>query len=191
MPIRGHVVAIKSGHRLNLELLKKFSQHIGKTHLRGQVNWDDWKEGQVYIDKIMKILPHRYPFLLVDRVLKVEKGKRAIGIKNVTINDNFFQGHFPSRPMMPGVLIVEAMAQAAGIAALTDEKHQGKVALFMGVDKAKFRRIVVPGDQLWMEVEVIRDRTKAALVKGVAKVAGEIAAEAEMLFSFTDASFLD
>lgn len=139
----------------------------------------------------MRILPHRYPFLLVDRVIEVEPGKRGIGLKNVTINDNFFQGHFPTRPVMPGVLMVEAMAQTAGVVILTNEAHHGKVAFFLAIDKVKFRRVVVPGDQLVMEVEVIRDRPKTAQARAVAKVGDEVAAEAEMVFSFTDASYID
>ncbi len=139
----------------------------------------------------MGILPHRYPFLLVDRVIEIEKGKKAIGIKNVTINENFFQGHFPTRPVMPGVLMIEAMAQVAGIAILTNEEHHGKVAFFMAVNNVKFRKIVNPGDQLVIEIEVVRNKSRTAQARGQVKVDGEIAAEADMVFSFTDDTFLD
>ena len=108
----------------------------------------------------------------------------------MTINDNFFQGHFPTRPIMPGVLMVEAMAQVAGFVILTNKIHHDKVAFFLAADKVKFRKVVVPGDQLVMEVEIIRDRHKTAQAQGVACVNGEIVAEAEMIFSFTEASYL-
>ena len=143
------------------------------------------------IQQIMKLLPHRYPFLMVDRVIILEMGRKVVGIKNVTINDSFFQGHFPTRPVMPGVLMVEAMAQTAGVVLLTNPEHRGKLAVLLAVDKVKFRKVVVPGDQLVMEVEVVRDRSRTVLVRGVAKVEGEVAAEAEIMLSYTDASFLD
>ncbi len=192
MPIRGHVYAVKSGHTLNVALLKKIHQQKVKLEHKPYVpSYPPAGQRQFDIAQIMNILPHRYPFLLVDRVIEVERGKKAIGIKNVTINDNFFQGHFPSRPIMPGVLMIEAMAQTAGVTFLTNEQHHGKVAFFMAVDKVKFRRVVVPGDQLFLEVEVIRDRAKTAQIRAIAKVGEEIAAEAEMMFSFTEASYLD
>ena len=206
MPIRGHVFAVKSGHTLNIQLLKKIQEQRQRHQkkiaaagpgpaVRPSPGGDLWPSGgdrkEIDIDGIMRILPHRYPFLLVDRVTGIERGKRGVGVKNVTINDNFFQGHFPARPVMPGVLMVEAMAQTAGVVILTSEAHRGKVAFFLAVDKVKFRRVVVPGDQLVMEIEVIRDRPKTAQARAVAKVGEEVAAEAEMVFSFTDASYLD
>jgi UDP-3-O-[3-hydroxymyristoyl] N-acetylglucosamine deacetylase/3-hydroxyacyl-[acyl-carrier-protein] dehydratase len=192
MPIRGHIFAVKSGHTLNIQLLKKMIEQKERYEKKGIVvgyNIDGKRE--IDVQEILKILPHRYPFLLVDRVIEIEKGKRAIGIKNVTINDNFFQGHFPTRPIMPGVLMVEAMAQTAGVVVLTNEAHHGKVAFFMAVDKVKFRKTVVPGDQLIMEVVVVKDKTKTAQIHAVGKVNEEIVVEADMLFSFTDASFLN
>lgn len=191
-PIRGHVFAVKSGHTLNMTLLKKLeNQRVNyqSNSVLFDRNIGDKKEIDVH--GIMKILPHRYPFLLIDRVIEIEKGKRAVGIKNVTINDNFFQGHFPSRPVMPGVLMIEAMAQTAGVAILTNEEHHNKVAFFMSVDKVKFRKVVVPGDQLMLEVTVIRDRPKNAQIRAEAKVDGELVAEAEMMFSYTDSSYLN
>ncbi|HBT48996.1 MAG: 3-hydroxyacyl-[acyl-carrier-protein] dehydratase FabZ [Caldanaerobacter subterraneus] len=131
---------------------------------------------------IRKILPHRYPFLLVDRIIELEEGKRAVGIKNVTANEPFFQGHFPDNPIMPGVLIVEALAQVAGIAVMNVEKFKGKLGLFAGIDKCRFKKVVRPGDQLILEVSI--DSIKMGLVKakGVAKVREEIAATAELMF---------
>ena len=135
------------------------------------------------ITDIMKFLPHRYPFILVDRILELEPGKRVKALKNVTINEPFFQGHFPQRPIMPGVLIMEAMAQAGGvlvIESLPPEKH-GSLVYFMGIDKARFRQPVVPGDQLIFEIEMIKSRGKAAKLAGIATVDGKRVAEAEVL----------
>ncbi|MBL8013122.1 MAG: UDP-3-O-[3-hydroxymyristoyl] N-acetylglucosamine deacetylase [Candidatus Omnitrophica bacterium] len=191
-PIYGHVFATKSGHALNRQLLKKIAEQKRKYESQSFIYQPFIPQGKdIDVGQIMKILPHRYPFLLVDKVIEIEMGKRAIGIKNVTINDNFFQGHFPTRPIMPGVLMVEAMAQTAGVVVLTNPDHHGKVAFFMAVDNVKFRRVVVPGDQLVMEVEVIRDRSRTTQVKGTAKVDGEVAAEAEMVFSFIEADYLN
>ncbi|VAX36889.1 3-hydroxyacyl-[acyl-carrier-protein] dehydratase, FabZ form [hydrothermal vent metagenome] len=191
-PIVGHIFAIKSGHNLNTQLLKELVKQgtsSGKMSLMQKVDMDTSKA--IEVNDIVKILPHRYPFLLVDRILELEKGKRAVGIKNVTINDQFFQGHFPTRPVMPGVLMVEAMAQVAGVAILTDEAHHDKLAFFMGINKAKFRKVVVPGDQLVMEINVKKNKSRVAIVEGVARVNGVVVTEAEMSFSFTDASYLD
>jgi len=134
------------------------------------------------ITDIMKILPHRYPMLLVDRVLEIEPGKRIVGLKNVTANEQFFQGHFPGAPVMPGVLIVEAMAQCAAVLILRDiPNREEKLFLFGGVDKARFRKPVVPGDQLRFECEVIQKRSNSVKIHGTATVNGELVAEAEML----------
>jgi 3-hydroxyacyl-[acyl-carrier-protein] dehydratase len=134
------------------------------------------------IQEIMDILPHRYPMLLVDRVLELEPGKRILCIKNVTANEHFFQGHFPGAPVMPGVLIVEAMAQCGAVLVLRDIPDRlEKLFLFGGVDKARFRRPVVPGDQLRMEVDIVQRRSNSVKIHGVATVDGELAAEADML----------
>jgi beta-hydroxyacyl-ACP dehydratase FabZ len=141
------------------------------------------------IQEIMDTLPHRYPFLLVDRILEVEMGKRIVGIKNVTMNEPFFQGHFPGRPIMPGVLIIEAMAQTGGVLALKSvppEQVKNKVILFMSIDKAKFRKPVVPGDQLRFEIDVIRQRSNVMSLKAQALVDGGVAAEAEMMAMIVD-----
>ncbi len=138
------------------------------------------------INEIQNILPHRYPFLLVDRILEIEEGKRAVGIKNVSANEPFFQGHFPGYPVMPGVLIIEAMAQVGAVALLSMPEYSGKLALFAGIDKARFRRQVVPGDQIVFEVELTRLRGKIGKGKGIAKVEGQVAAEAELTFAVAD-----
>jgi len=139
------------------------------------------------ITQIMEHLPHRYPFLLVDRILETHGTERIVGLKNVTINESFFQGHFPGHPVMPGVLIVEAMAQTGGLLLLGQlAEREGKLFYFMSLDNVKFRRPVVPGDQLRMEVEMVQFRGKVAKLKGVALVDGQIAAEAEMMACVVD-----
>ncbi|ERM92639.1 3-hydroxyacyl-ACP dehydratase FabZ [Caldanaerobacter subterraneus] len=135
---------------------------------------------------IRKILPHRYPFLLVDRIIELKEGKRAVGIKNVTANEPFFQGHFPDNPIMPGVLIVEALAQVAGIAVMNVEEFKGKLGLFAGIDKCRFKKVVRPGDQLILEVSIESIRMGLVKAKGVAKVGEEIAATAELMFVMTE-----
>ncbi len=139
------------------------------------------------ITRILEILPHRYPFLLVDRITVVEPGKRASGIKNVSFNEPFFQGHFPGNPVMPGVLIVEAMAQVGAVLLLSDmPDRDGKLVYFAGIDRAKFRRPVVPGDRLRFEVEVLKLRSRVARLRGEAFVDDVLAAEAEMFSSLVE-----
>lgn|SRR5574340_614676 len=140
------------------------------------------------VNEIMGILPHRYPFLMVDRVLEVEPGKKIVAIKNVSMNEQFFQGHFPGHPVMPGVLIVEAMAQVAGIMAYlaSDDETRKKVTYFMAIDSAKFRKPVVPGDQLRIEVETIFNRRGIWSVGGKAYVDGALVTEAELKATFAD-----
>jgi len=138
------------------------------------------------INEIMKILPHRYPMLLVDRILEIEPGQRIVGLKNVTANEQFFQGHFPGAPVMPGVLIVEAMAQCGAVLFLRDiEDRDRKLFLFGGVDKARFRRPVLPGDQLILECELLQKRSNTVRLRGRAKVEGNVVAEAELLSVMT------
>ena len=139
------------------------------------------------ITQIMKLLPHRYPMLLVDRILEIEEGKRIVGLKNVSANEQFFQGHFPGAPVMPGVLIVEAMAQCGAVLFLKDlEDRDRKLFLFGGVDKARFRRPVVPGDQLILECTVLARRAATVKLRGEAKVDGKVVAEAELLSVMTE-----
>ena len=134
------------------------------------------------IEEIKEIIPHRYPMLLIDRVEELEAGKSIKAKKNVSVNEPFFQGHFPHEPVMPGVLIVEAMAQAGAVALLSMEEFKGKTAYFGGIDKAKFRKKVVPGDTLVLEVEVTKVRSSAGCGKGIAYVDGKKVAEAELTF---------
>lgn len=138
------------------------------------------------IQQIKEIIPHRYPFLLVDKVLEVEEGKRAIGIKNVTANEEFFNGHFPDYPVMPGVLIVEALAQVGAVAMLKKEENRGRLAFFAGIDNCRFKRQVRPGDQLRLEVEMTRVRGAIGKGKAIATVGGEIACETEITFALGD-----
>jgi 3-hydroxyacyl-[acyl-carrier-protein] dehydratase len=141
------------------------------------------------INEIMERIPHRYPFLLVDRVTELIPGKSAKGYKNVTINEPFFQGHFPGRPIMPGVLILEALAQLGAVILLGSEENKGRLALFTGIDNVRFRRQVVPGDQLQLEAELIRMRRLMGKAAVRALVDDEPAAEGEIMFALTHPSF--
>jgi len=167
--VRAHIDAYKPSHRGTIALVRALVQHAVR-------------ESAVYtIEDIMQVLPHRYPFLLVDRILEIEEGKRIVGLKNVTINEPFFQGHFPGHPIMPGVLIVESMAQVGGMLLMRSiEDPSTKVVYFMSLDNIKFRRPVRPGDQLRLELEVLQIRGSTCRMRGTASVDGQVAAEAEM-----------
>ncbi len=180
MPLRAHVISIKSGHRSNV----KFVREIKKLY-------DDierQKQGPVFdIDAIAQIMPHRYPFLLVDRILELDEGKRVVGIKNVTVNEPFFPGHFPGRPVMPGVLIIEAMAQTGGFMLLhMIEDPQKKLLFFAGIDRVRFKRPVVPGDQLRFELTMSTFKRGICKMTGRATVDGELACEAELTAAMVD-----
>jgi len=141
------------------------------------------------IQEIMETLPHRYPFLLVDRIVELEIGKRVVGIKNVTMNEPFFQGHFPGHPIMPGVLLLEAMAQTGGVLALKSvppDQVKNKLIYFMSIDKAKFRKPVIPGDQVRFELDVIKMRSTIVSLKAKALVEGVVVAEAELMAMIVD-----
>lgn len=141
---------------------------------------------ELNIEQIQEILPHRYPFLLVDKVVELEPGQRAVGIKNVTMNEHYFQGHFPGKPVMPGVLQIEALAQTGAIAVLSLEEYKGKIVYFGGIDKLRFKQKVVPGDVLRLEVELIKRRGPIGIAKAVATVDGKIAVQGEITFAIGD-----
>jgi len=145
-------------------------------------------ELQYNIEKIMELLPHRYPFLLVDRVISLVPDDKIVALKNVTISEPFFQGHFPGKPIMPGVLIIEAMAQAGGLLAYETgpAEKRNRLIYFMGMDKVRFRRMVIPGDQIIFEAKILKFKSKVAKMSGRATVDGQLAAEAELMASFGD-----
>jgi UDP-3-O-[3-hydroxymyristoyl] N-acetylglucosamine deacetylase/3-hydroxyacyl-[acyl-carrier-protein] dehydratase len=182
-PLRGRLVAHKSGHEMNHMLARKLLQQDETTWRQSLVS----REGALDIRRIQRILPHRYPMLLVDRVLEIEGDQRAIGIKNVTFNDIFFQGHYPNTPIMPGVLIVEAMAQLGGILLSQKLEHTGKLAVLLSMDKVKMRHAVVPGDQLILEAVTVRVKTRTGHVRCKAFVQDKLAAEADIKFMLVDA----
>ncbi|MEA1963876.1 MAG: bifunctional UDP-3-O-[3-hydroxymyristoyl] N-acetylglucosamine deacetylase/3-hydroxyacyl-ACP dehydratase [Candidatus Aerophobetes bacterium] len=172
-PIKAHILAVKSGHLFNVKLVQRLEElkNVEKVSLD--------------IRAIERILPHRYPFLLVDKILELGK-KEIVGVKNFTVNEPFFGGHFPGHPIVPGALIIEAMAQVAGVYLLNKSENQGKLAYFAGIDKARFRKPVVPGDQLITKVEILNLRKTTGRVQAVSKVGGKIVAEAVFLFTLVE-----
>jgi UDP-3-O-[3-hydroxymyristoyl] N-acetylglucosamine deacetylase / 3-hydroxyacyl-[acyl-carrier-protein] dehydratase len=185
-PIKGHLVAVKSGHTSNVALVKKLREYAANHGNSKSIAKTISVKAPLNITQIQSILPHRYPFLFVDRILELVENKSAVGIKNITINESFFEGHFPGHPVMPGVLIVEAMAQVAGVLMLHKAETRGKLAYLLGIDNAKFRRAVRPGDQLRFEVEVKKIKGRTGKIQGYAFVEGKTVAEAEMTFSLVE-----
>jgi UDP-3-O-[3-hydroxymyristoyl] N-acetylglucosamine deacetylase/3-hydroxyacyl-[acyl-carrier-protein] dehydratase len=181
-PIQGRIVAYKSGHALNHQLvrhlIRQYEGHSRRALARDRTAID--------IRQLTRFLPHRYPMLLVDRVVEIDGDRRAVGIKNVTMNEPFFQGHYPGTPIMPGVLIVEAMAQLSGVLIAQKLEHTGKLAVLLSLDRVKLRRPVTPGDQLVMEAESVKVRSRIAHMRCRAYVAEELAAEAEVKFMLVD-----
>jgi len=202
-PLRGHLVAVRPGHAANCELLRRIIAQMRKPVVAAQTfappppapktapppaaaaDETQPQDSAIDIQGVMKLLPHRYPFLMVDRVAKIE-GSHIIGIKNVSINEAYFQGHFPGHPVMPGVLQLEAIAQVAGIIMMKSAENAGKIAYFMSAEDVKWRKPVLPGDVLVIDVEMTKIRGKIGKAKGVCKVAGEVVSEAAVTFMLAE-----
>ena len=187
-PIRGHIMAARSGHKANIELVRKIRSMWEKSRIKMKYQEDRKTDGYLLdVNAIKKIMPHRYPFLLVDRIIDLVPGKKVTGIKNVTVNEPFFQGHFPDRPIMPGVLLLEAMAQVGGILMLDSEVQTGnKLIFFTSINKAKFRKPVEPGDQLRFELEIIKRRGVFCSMAGKGYVRDDVVVEAELSAAIMD-----
>ncbi len=185
VPFKGHVLAARSGHKANVALAKRMRSLYKKKKIAAKLGSSN---ANVYdINAIFKMLPHRYPMLLIDRVLDLEPGKKVTAMKNVTINEPFFNGHFPNHPIMPGVLIIEAMAQAGGVLMMNAvENPEDKVVYFMSIDKAKFRQPVIPGDQLRFELEMLSLKRSICKMAGKTYVDGKLVASAEFMAMVVD-----
>jgi len=187
MPLKAHVQAARSGHAANVELVKRIRKEYQKIQITSK--YQGSRKGDFVLDSqaILKILPHRYPFIMVDRILDLIPQERVVGVKNVTINEPFFQGHFPDHPIMPGVLILEAMAQVGGVLLLNAESDpENKLVYFTGLDRVKFRKPVRPGDQIRFEVEMLKYRQTLCKMAGKAFVANELVCEAELSAAVVD-----
>jgi UDP-3-O-[3-hydroxymyristoyl] N-acetylglucosamine deacetylase / 3-hydroxyacyl-[acyl-carrier-protein] dehydratase len=181
--LHAHVIATRTGHRTNAELVRRLTDMMQLAETGGVIQ----RESGMDIREILRMLPHRYPFLLIDRVIEIDGYRRAIAVKNVTINEPYFTGHFPERPLMPGVLQLEAMAQLAGVLLLRKLENTGKLAVLWAIDKVKLRGVVTPGDQLRLEVETLKMKGQTAQVRGTGSVAGRIVCEANLMFTMVDA----
>jgi UDP-3-O-[3-hydroxymyristoyl] N-acetylglucosamine deacetylase/3-hydroxyacyl-[acyl-carrier-protein] dehydratase len=180
--LNAHIISSRSGHPSNIRLVRKITEE-----LLGKEAGAKKQTLQLDISEILELLPHRYPFILVDRILEMEAGKRAVGIKNVTINEPFFIGHFPGHPIMPGVLQIEAMGQVGGLLLMNSVPDpENKVVYFIGLDKIRFRKPVRPGDQIRFELEMVKMRGRTCKMKGLAFVDGDLIAEAEMMAMVMD-----
>ena len=192
-PLRAHVIACRTGHLQNMKLATKLRDTIidkGTNHFMHKSKFE--RSGQpgrqLDVNEIQKIIPHRYPFLLVDKIVDLVPGEKAIGIKNVTINEYYFRGHFPGHPVMPGVLILEALAQVGGVLMLSRPENQGKLAYFMTIEGVKFRQPVHPGDQLRLEAEVIKIKSRTGQCRGKAYVGDKLVCEAEVKFALVEST---
>ena len=185
--LKAHLYAVKPSHGLNVELAREiYKQYQQRQARRVVADYVHSGEGGMDVQDIMKVLPHRFPFLMVDRVLSFDGPNKAVGQKAVTVNEPFFPGHFPGHPVMPGVLQVEAMAQMASLMLSRTTGDAGKIGYFMSADKVKFRKPVVPGDTLIIEVELIKARGKIARASGLCRVKNDIVSEAELMFGIID-----
>ena len=180
--VSAHIVAVKTGHDDNVNMVRKIVDEIQMREVAGTMTSDTMMD----IQDVFNLLPHRYPFLLIDRVVELEGYRRAVGIKNVTFNEPFFQGHFPGQPIMPGVLILEAMAQLAGVVLLRRMENTGKLAVLWSIDKVKLRKSVIPGDQLRIEIEATKVKDQVGRVQAWAKVNQKLVAEAVLTFTLVD-----
>ncbi|NIM98965.1 MAG: bifunctional UDP-3-O-[3-hydroxymyristoyl] N-acetylglucosamine deacetylase/3-hydroxyacyl-ACP dehydratase [candidate division Zixibacteria bacterium] len=187
VPLKGHVLAARSGHAANVALVKKLREQYEKKQITTRYQTKTSGDYLLDINAILKIMPHRYPFLLVDRVVDIQPRKRVVAIKNVTMNEPFFSGHFPGHPIMPGVLIVEAMAQAGGILLLnTVDDPENKLVYFMGIDGVRFRKPVLPGDQIRFELDMVMFRRGTCKMQGKAFVEGDLVTEASLMATIVD-----
>jgi UDP-3-O-[3-hydroxymyristoyl] N-acetylglucosamine deacetylase/3-hydroxyacyl-[acyl-carrier-protein] dehydratase len=187
VPLKGHVLAARSGHAANVALVKMLRQQYEKKQITTRYQKKPTGDFLLDINAIIQIMPHRYPFLLVDRVLDLQPRKRVVAIKNVTMNEPFFSGHFPGHPIMPGVLIVEAMAQAGGILLLnTVDDPENKLVYFLGIDGVRFRKPVLPGDQIRFELDMIQFRRGTCKMQGKAFVEGDLVTEATLMATIVE-----
>lgn len=180
--LSAHIVAVKSGHTANLSLVRKIQESMLRREAETRA------VGRTFLDvrELLDILPHRFPFLLIDKVIEADSWRRAVGIKNVTFNEPFFQGHFPGQPLMPGVLIIEAMAQLAGALLMRKAENAGKLAVLLALDNVKLRKTVVPGDQLRIVAETVKLKSRTGRIHTTATVESQLVAEADMKFMLTE-----